>query len=122
MGAYPASGARSADEVLRLLRTAILEKRAVAAVYQGYRRLLCPHMLGRNHVGQWRLLAYQYGGESQSGLQSGNWRCLVPDQLRELELRNDPWQTGERQWGRPTCIEQIELEVDQPQRDPQKGQ
>ena len=42
------------------------------------RRLFCPHRLGRNKDGQLRVLCYQYGGESESGLKPigsrDNWR------------------------------------------------
>ena len=123
MAASPFSASQSPEDIWHLLRTAILQKRPVAAIYHGYRRLLCPHMLGRNRAGRLRLLAYQYGGESESGLQGeggSNWRCLAPEQLQEVELRNDPWQTGKSSCRRPKCIEHIDLEVDQP--DPQKGQ
>lgn len=125
MAASPFTVPQLADEIVNLLRTAILQKRAIAATYHGYRQRLCPHMLGWNQEGQLRLLSYQYGGESESGLQGeglSNWRCIAPDQLQEVELRNDPWQTGERHSRRPTCIEHIELDSDQPERDPQKGQ
>jgi hypothetical protein len=60
--------AQSAEEIYRLLRTAISAKRSIAAVYHGGPRWLCPHRLGRNREGQGRVLCYQYSGESESGL------------------------------------------------------
>lgn len=48
---------------------------------QGEAELFCPHRLGRNQAGQSRVLCYQYGGDSESGLgpagSPANWRCIV---------------------------------------------
>lgn len=66
------------EEMYRLVRTAVVGRRPIAAVYHGRQRLLCPHRLGRNEKGQPRVLCYQYGGESESGLEPvgspANWR------------------------------------------------
>jgi hypothetical protein len=48
-------------EVLRLIRTAILEKHALRVVYDGLERVLCPQMLGRNKNRQVRILCLQVG-------------------------------------------------------------
>jgi hypothetical protein len=78
------------EEVLRLLRAAVGHKRPIAAVYNDCRRLLCPHRLGWNREGQRRVLCYQYGGASLSGLEPrgarSNWRCLAVDKLLRVEL------------------------------------
>ena len=47
---------------------AIRNRRPVAAVYKELPRLFCPRRLGRNSKGELRVLCYQYGGESESGL------------------------------------------------------
>ena len=60
---------QTVEEIYRLVWTAVANKRPMEAIYQGRHRLFCPHRLGRNEEGQLRVLCYQYGGESQSGLQ-----------------------------------------------------
>lgn len=118
---------QSPYEIATLIRTAILGRCPVEAVYEGRQRLLCPHMLGGNKAGQLRLLGYQYGGESGSGLQRkdgrGDWRCFSVEKLSRLQLLSAPWRTADTQSRCPTCMDRIELQVeDQPEGKPQQGQ
>ena len=53
---------QSAEEVRRLVFTAVRDRRPIAAIYDGARRLLCPHVLGYNQAGEYRVFCYQYGG------------------------------------------------------------
>jgi hypothetical protein len=54
--------------------------------------------LGRNKAGKLRVLCYQYGGESESGLESvvspANWRCMVLEKLSKVKLLEDAWRTA----------------------------
>lgn len=88
---------QSFERVFSLLKTAIFQKSCVSARYAGYRRLLSPHILGRAKEGTLQLLAYQYGGESRSGLSypgsPDNWRCIAIEKLSEVELNEDHWHT-----------------------------
>ena len=59
---------QTVDEIYRLVWTAIAQRQAIRAVYKDRPRLFCPHSLGRNRANQLRVLCYQYGGESESGL------------------------------------------------------
>ena len=59
---------QTVEEIYRLVWAAVSNKQPIEANYQGRHRLFCPHRLGRNRQGQLRVLCYQYGGESQSGL------------------------------------------------------
>jgi hypothetical protein len=47
---------------------------------------------GATKDGQLRVLCYQYGGESESGLKpigsADNWRCVALDKLRSVEVLN----------------------------------
>jgi hypothetical protein len=74
---------QSPEKVNRLLRVAMGRRRPMPAVYDRRRRLLCPHRLGWNREGQRRVLCYQYGGASGSGLDPrgalSNWWCLAVD-------------------------------------------
>lgn len=103
-----------------LIRAAITGRRPMAAIYDGRERLLCPYMLGRNKEGHLRLLGYQYGGESGSGLQRqdgrGDWRCFSVGKIGAVRMLDAAWQTADTHSRRPTCIDRIELQVeDQPE-------
>ena len=114
-------------EIHQLVYAAVVGRRPLAAVYDGCRRLLCPHKLGWNRSGQLRVLCYQYGGKSVSGLQpqnaSANWRCLALEKLSAVELLDDAWHTAPNHSQPQTCIERVEVDAeDYPPREPQTGQ
>ena len=104
------------EQVHAQVRAAIIHRRPIAALYRGYRRLLCPHLLGWNRHRRLQALCYQYGGDSESGLMpagaSDNWRCLAVENLSQVELLDGPWQTAENHSRPQACIEEIELDVD----------
>ena len=107
---------RALEHAHAQVRSAIVHRRPLAALYRGRRRLLCPHLLGWNKHRRLQVLCYQYGGNSESGLQPAgspdNWRCLAVANFSQVELLDGPWQTAEN-YSRPqTCIEQVELDVD----------
>lgn len=56
------------EDIYRLVWAAIAAKRPIGALYKALPRLFCPHRLGRNRAKQLRVLCYQYGGDSESGL------------------------------------------------------
>src|SRR5271155_5700467 len=98
------------------VRAAIIHRRPIAALCRGGRRLLCPHLLGWNRHRRLQVLCYQYGGDSESGLQpvgaTDNWRCLPVENLSQVELLDDSWQTAENHSRPQTCIEEVELDVE----------
>ena len=71
---------QTVEEMYRLIWTAIAKRQPISAIYKDLPRLFCPHRLGRNRLGQPRVLCYQYGGESETGLgpigSPENWRCV----------------------------------------------
>ncbi len=105
---------QTVEDIYRLVRTAVIGKRAIRARYQGLDRWFCSHRLGRNREGQIRLLCYQYGGESGTGLQPdgspANWRCMALEKLSGVELLEDAWHTAPNHSRPQTCI--IEVDVD----------
>src|SRR5437773_2659738 len=107
---------RAPDQTHAQVRSAIVHRRPIAAVYGGRRRLLCPHLLGWNKRRRLQVLCYQYGGDSESGLKpagaSDNWRCLAIEDLRQVELLDGPWQTAENHSRPQTFIEEVELDGD----------
>jgi hypothetical protein len=125
MGTSTSSVGQLPEEVYRLVSAAAVQHRPIAALYDGTRRLLCPHVLGYNRPGEWRVFCYQYGGETKGGpLPSGGegiWRCLALRKLSSVELLDSPWRTEPHAPQR--CVEHIEVDAnDYPGGDPQNGQ
>jgi hypothetical protein len=119
-------GIQPGEDVYRLIWTAVERRYPIAAVYNHRRRLLCPHRLGRNRQGQLRVLCYQYGGESESGLQPvgspANWRCIAVEKLSAVELLEGSWRTALNHSRPASCIADADIDAeDYPERDPQKG-
>jgi hypothetical protein len=110
-----------------LIRTAVIGRRPIAAVYHDRPRLLCPHRLGWNNDGRPRVLCYQYGGESESGLRPSeapeNWRCLSVEKLLNVSVLEDAWRTAPNHTRPQSCIVRVDVDAeDYPERDPQNGQ
>ena len=120
-------GAGRQEDVYGTVRAAVETRRPIPAVYHNRHRLFCPHRLGRNKDGQLRVLCYQYGGESESGLKPvgspDNWRCIALDKLRSVELLNGLWRTAPNHSRPASCIVDADVDADDyPVRDPQQGQ
>ena len=104
---------------------AVIQRRPIAAVYDDAPRLLCPHVLGYNDPGEYRVFCLQYGGVSRHGPQpngaGGVWRCIALAKLRSVEMLDDPWQTEAHAPQR--CVKHVELDADTHRDDePQNGQ
>jgi hypothetical protein len=117
---------QTVEEIYGLVWTAVAKKQPVEASYQERFRLLCPHRLGRNRAGRLRVLCYQDGGESRSGLQPegspSNWRCVELEKLSRVKLLQDPWQTAPNHSRPASCVVEADIDAeDHPERDPQKG-
>jgi hypothetical protein len=117
---------QTVEEIYGLVWTAVANRRPMEATYQGRLRLFCPHRLGRNRAGRPRVLCYQYGGESQSGLQSvgspANWRCVELEKLSRVKLLEEAWHTAPNHSRPASCIVEADIDAeDHPERDPQKG-
>ena len=125
MGAPGSAAEQSPEEIRRLVVAAAAKHRAVAGWYDGTRRFLCPHVVGYNQPGEWRVFCYQYGGETKSGpLPSGDegiGRCLSLIKLSGVELLDSPWRTEPHAPQR--CVDNVEVDADDyPGGDPQNGQ
>jgi hypothetical protein len=118
---------QTVEEIDRLVWSAVASRRPIGARYKQRPRLFCPHRLGRNKQGELRVLCYQYGGESESGIQPagspGNWRCIVLEKLSQVKLLTDAWHTAPNH-SRPTsCIVEADIDADDHREgDPQNGQ
>ena len=118
---------QTVEDIYRLIWTAIATKQPLGAVYKDRARLFCPHRLGRNRAKQLRVLCYQYGGDSESGLgpvgSPENWRCVALEKLRKVELLEGSWKTAPNHSRPATCVVEADIDAeDQPERMPQKGQ
>lgn len=90
MAAHPPTPGNDAQEIDRLLRSAIAEKRLVMFTLDGLRRIAEPHDYGLIG-GVARLFFYQVGGESRSGAPVG-WRWADLGRMAGLEvLRDQPF-------------------------------
>ena len=111
---------QSYEQVYLLLKAAIFEKSCVSARYRGYLRLVCPYILGRNAEGRPHLLAYQYGGDSASGLgptgSPENWRCIAIEKLSDVKLIDGQWITPPSHAKAQTCVALVEFDVNKPGR------
>jgi hypothetical protein len=118
---------QTVEEIYRLVWTAVENKLPIEVMYQGRLRLFCPHRLGRNRHGRLRVLCYQYGGESLSGLHAAgspaNWRCVALEKLSKVKLTDDAWHTAPNHSRPASCVAEADIDAeDHPERDPQKGQ
>jgi hypothetical protein len=118
---------QTVEEIYKLVWTAVANKKPIEATYQGRPRLFCPHRLGRNREGRLRVLCYQYGGESQSGLHPvgspANWRCVALEKLSRVKLVKGAWRTAPNHSRPASCVTETDIDAeDHPERDPQKGQ
>jgi hypothetical protein len=114
------------EALYRAVYKAVESRRPISAVYHGLPRLFCPHRLGRNRKGQLRVLCYQYGGESESGLDPpgspANWRCTALEELSEVKPLRGVWRTAPNHSRPAFCIVGVDIDADdQPERDPQQG-
>jgi hypothetical protein len=116
----------SPEQTYALIRAAVISRRSLGALYDERARLLCPHRLGWNNHDRPRVLCYQYGGESVSGLKpSGdpeNWRCLAVEKLLDVTVLDDAWRTAPNHTRPQTCIARVDVDAeDYPEHDPQNG-
>jgi hypothetical protein len=117
---------QTVEEIYKLVWTAVASKKPIEAIYQGRPRLFCPHRFGRNREGQLRVLCYQHGGESQSGLHPvgspANWRCVALEKLSRVKLGEGAWRSAPNHSRPASCVTETDIDAeDQPERDPQKG-
>ena len=118
---------QTVEDIYRLVWTAVASRRPIEASY--HRRLGCFVRTDWDETaeGELRVLCYQYGGESESGLEPAgspaNWRCIVLEKLSQVKLLDDALAHSAKPF--PPCILRGRSDIDaedQPERDPQNGQ
>ena len=127
MGVVVRARIQTVEDMYRLIWEAVTARQPVSAIYDQLPRLVCPHRLGRNSDGKARVLCYQYGGESSTGLEPGgssaNWRCMKLEKFSRVELMEGAWRTAPNHSRPQTCITEVDVDAeDYPDRNPQTGQ
>jgi hypothetical protein len=115
-GDAPASSwGQTGDQTMdryELIAEAIRTKQHVRARYQGAARVLAPHALGTKR-GTPHVLAYQFAGESRSGLpEGGEWRCLNLEELEDVSLQPGPWHSAANVFNPQSCLDEIDVAVE----------
>jgi uncharacterized protein len=95
-----------------LLRRAIKELKQVTGSREGRPREFCPYTLGVTN-NEWRVFAWQFGGQSSEPIGKGVWRCFRLDELEDLQLRDGEWRHGSYtgRHSANTCIDAIDSDV-----------
>ena len=103
------------NETYLKVRQAVLEKKQVYATYRGFKRELCPHVLGTKGNSTQGLF-YQFGGGSSTGLEpdgsGANWRCMLIDELTDVSVVDGEWHTAANHSRPQTCVDEIDVQVD----------
>lgn len=97
----------------QLIKQAILSKKCLTLTYKGYQRKMSPHVIGTKN-GIPKAFFYQYGGESKSGLSNDhtkNWRCIIIDEIANISINNDKFQSTYNHSLSQTCIDYIDVEI-----------
>jgi hypothetical protein len=95
--------------IYALFRQAIVAEQQVTCTYEGRRRELCPHIIGRNKSGEETVLAWQFAGESSGPLPQ--WRCLRLANVRDARARPGSWHEGGSHKSAQTCVTDIDLDI-----------
>jgi hypothetical protein len=96
-----------------IIHKAIENKQQIFAIHNGYKRSLCPHVLG-SIKGVSFVLFYQFAGESDSGLSKEtdkNWRLFPVEDLREVQYIEGPFFPAGKSKADKTLFEKIDFKV-----------
>ena len=90
---------------------AMTDRKQILCTYDGYRREICPILLGHTN-GQEVALAYQFAGQSKSSLPTrGDWKCFRLFRVEEIQLRKGLWHAGTSHAQRQTCVQIVDFDV-----------
>jgi hypothetical protein len=95
----------------KLFEQAMTSRKQVLCTYDGCCRELCPIILGHSN-GQEMALAYQFAGQSKSGLPPrGQWKCLSLAKVSNIQLRDGPWHAGSSHTRPQHCVQEVDLDI-----------
>ena len=100
------------SQVYGLFARAIGQRKQIVCVYGGYRRELCPIILGHKKSGEEAALTFQFAGESSGKLpRGGQWRCLLLAGASDVQLRDGRWHSGSMHRQPQSCVDVVDLDV-----------
>jgi hypothetical protein len=101
------------SESFELICRAILQRKQMICRYDGYRREVCPHIVGYS-AGRERVQVYQFGGDTSDGpiRPGGDYKCFEISKMEQSVLRDGPWHGDEKHKQRQQCVKEIYLHVD----------
>jgi hypothetical protein len=95
-----------------VIRSSVLNKHCLTAVYEQRIRHFSPHCLGKNRDGGFSVLAFQYGGQSSKLLPpEGQWRCFGLQSLTGIHINADNWHTGHDHDRPNTCVRKVDVDA-----------
>jgi predicted nucleic acid-binding protein len=101
------------SSTFRLFHEAILNRKQITCMYQGFEREICPHILGHTD-GVESALAFQFGGTSSRGLpRKGEWRCLRLAEAKNARMRDGDWYSGAGHQRTQRCVEAVYIDVNE---------
>jgi hypothetical protein len=101
-----------ASPLYNLMLSAAKTLQQVVCDYHGYRREICPHVIGLGANGEEMILAYQFGGGSSRGLPSdGEWRCFRLQEVSNAKPQSGALYTNNSHLRPQTCVKRVEFEV-----------
>ena len=100
-------------ETYQKIKSALLGKKQIHAVYSDHFREMCSHLLGHSQNGEPMALFYQFAGNSSKGpLSKGEWRCMKVNGPSQVKSIDGTWHTEETQGIRKSpCVHQVDVEV-----------
>jgi hypothetical protein len=94
-----------------LFAKALIERKQVICIYDGYRRELYPIILGHTK-GEEAALVYQFAGGGRSELPpDGQWKCLRLAKVSGVQLREGAWRDGASHHRAQVCVEVVDLDA-----------
>jgi hypothetical protein len=103
------------SESYLVIRRAMENMQNITLEYQGKKRELSPHTLGYKD-GREKVLSYQFGGESSSGLaprgSATNWRYMFIGEIKAVKVSKErEWHTAPTHSRPQSCIDDVDIEV-----------
>ncbi|RYE08340.1 MAG: hypothetical protein EOP22_13710 [Hyphomicrobiales bacterium] len=94
-----------------LFLEAMRQRRQIVCTYQGYRREICPILLGRTGLEE-KALVFQFAGETSSGpVGTPDWKCFRLAEIENATLRDGPWHAGTEHSASQHCMKMVEYDV-----------
>jgi hypothetical protein len=83
----------------------------MACAYDGHLRAFCPTVLGHSQ-GREKTLVYQFAGSTSKGhLSTPEWKCFFVSKMHAVELRHEPWRSGDLHRKPQSRVEIVDLNV-----------